>query len=177
MSNSYDNDVMLDLETTGISAGCCVLSIGACTLDRKFSIYLGISHESCLDYALRDAQSTMDWWDKQPAAAYGEAFSGTLSLPEALTKFNAWLSSVKPQRIWGNGAAFDLPILGTAYEAAAMTPAWPRFSDRCYRTMKDIYSGVPKPPFVGVKHNALADARFQAEHLYTILEIHDYAKS
>ena len=169
MNYSFDNDVMIDLETTGISAGCCVLSIGACTLDGTETFYAKLSHADSKELCLVDLQSTMDWWAKQSAAARIEAFSGQLHPHTAVTGLNQWLGDRKPKGVWGNGAAFDLPILNAVYERCGVTPAWPRFSDRCYRTLKNLYKDITPEPFEGVKHNALADALYQAKHCHKIL--------
>ena len=40
---SLQDNVMLDLETTGVSAGCCILSIGACALDLSDNFYVKVN--------------------------------------------------------------------------------------------------------------------------------------
>ena len=60
---SLQDNVMIDLETTGVAAGCCILSIGACTLDLNNEFYQKISLASCYDRGLKDLPSTLDWWD------------------------------------------------------------------------------------------------------------------
>ena len=178
LSQQFDSDVMIDLETTGVSAGCCILTIGACTLDLSQSFYTRISHSSCLESGLKDNPSTVAWWGRQSEEARLEAFGDgsidetRLALPYALDAFNNWLRGIKPAQVWGNGADFDLPILGAAYEAVNSKPAYGAFSGRCYRTMKTIYPWITQAPFQGVKHNALADAEHQARHLHAILSIH-----
>jgi len=163
-------DVMIDLETTGISAGCCVLSIGACTLDGTETFYAKInSAEQRNKLGLIDFPPTMDWWAKQPEKARTEAFGGILPPHMVLHDFNIWLSRLNIEGVWGNGAAFDLPILTKLYEAVNLQPSWPRFSDRCYRTVKNLYPEITPEKFIGTKHDALDDALYQAAHLRKIL--------
>lgn len=167
---SLQDNVMLDIETTGVSAGCCILSIGACTLDLNSEFYQKISLASCYDRGLKDLPSTLDWWNKQDPAVRTEAFSGVDQLDVVLIKFSDWLNSIgeKKVKIWGNGADFDLPILGAAYEACGMEKPWKPYNGRCFRTIKNLYPNVIPNAFRGIKHNAYGDAKNQAIHLVKI---------
>ena len=69
--------------------------------------------------------------------------------------------------VWGNGASFDNVILSESYYRAAILRPWPFWKDRCYRTIKTIYPDVELVRS-GTHHNALDDARTQAEHLIAI---------
>lgn len=168
-------DVMIDLETTGTSAGCCILSLGACTLDEKYNFYMKISHDSCKSSGLKDLQSTMDWWSKQHPMARDEAFSGTKDLVMVLGAFADWMMAIRKKEgdtfVWGNGADFDLPILGAAYEIVGMEKPWRPFNGRCYRTFKNLPENkeIKMDKFEGMKHNALDDAKMQARHMLKIL--------
>jgi len=167
------HDIMIDLETTGVYAGCCILSIGACNLDGTRTFYVAIQHRSCLAAGLQDNSGTLEWWSKQSQEAQDAAFNNPDALPlaEALAVFNVWLEDVEPKGIWGNGADFDKPILEAAYRAVDLVPAYKGYNtSRCYRTLKALYSWVKAPTFEGVRHNALADAGHQADHLLLILD-------
>ena len=161
---------MIDLETTGVAAGCCILSIGACTLDLNNEFYQKISLASCYDRGLKDLPSTLDWWDYQDLDVKAEAFSGTLHLQDVLINFAMWLEKLgeRQVKVWGNGADFDLPILGAAYEACGIEKPWKPYNGRCFRTVKNIYYDVIPNAFRGMKHNALGDAKNQAIHLVKI---------
>jgi hypothetical protein len=69
--------------------------------------------------------------------------------------------------MWGNGAAFDNVVLRNAFERAHLTPPWNFRQDMCYRTIKTLFPDVEMPERVG-KHNALEDAKWQAQHLIAI---------
>ena len=167
---SLQDNVMLDLETTGVSAGCCILSIGACALDLNNEFYQKISLASCYDRGLKDLPSTLNWWESQDHAVKAEAFSGTLHLQDVLINFAMWLEKLgeKNVKVWGNGADFDLPILGAAYEACGIEKPWKPYNGRCFRTIKNLYPDVIPNAFRGMKHNALEDAKNQAIHLVKI---------
>jgi len=168
-------DIMIDLETTGISAGCCVLAIGACTLDGKEQFYQTISYQDSLNIGLAESPDTMAWWSKQSQAAREEAFSGSTPVTEVLGAFSDWLHRIEKTSgkifVWGNGADFDLPILQAVYARVGMKQPWERFNGRCYRTLKNLPQNKEIKPdeFVGIKHNALSDALYQATHMMKIL--------
>lgn len=176
-------DIMLDLETTGTSAGCGILSIGACTLHLDNTFYSRIDHQSGVAIGLADSSSTMDWWGRQSAEARVEAFSGTTPIETALLEFSDWMLTIKRTGakvyIWGNGASFDMPILGAAYAQVDRIKPWVPFNERCYRTIKNlaINKVVKIGEFEGVKHNALDDAKHQAKHLLRILQWNKELKS
>ncbi len=166
-------DIMCDLETTGIRAGCGILSIGACTFDLTSTFYERIDIQSCHHYGLRDDPETIMWWSKQDPIAKAEAFSGTKDLLMVLGKFSDWFRRHDGQIfIWGNGADFDLPILTAAFEAVCIKQPWKPYNGRCYRTLKNLYKDVKMREFEGLKHSALADAKNQAVHARDILRIH-----
>lgn len=170
-------DVMIDLETTGVSAGCGILSIGAVTFSEEFKFYEKIDIKSCHNFGLRDSPGTMSWWHRQSAEARMEAFSGTTDLQIALGRFADFLTSVKRNNggkdifLWGNGADFDLPILKAAYIAVDMVEPWGSFNGRCYRTVKNLPENklITADKFEGMKHSAIDDAIFQARHMMKIL--------
>lgn len=166
-------DLMVDLETTGTSAGCKILSIGVCSFDETETFYSKISISS--QPSLRDDYATIAWWDKQNIEAREEAFSGVLDLVKVLGNLADFITRLQKKYknvyIWGNGADFDIPILGAAYEAVGIKKPWKPYNGRCYRTLKNLIEnrGIPPDEFIGVKHNALNDARYQARHALKLL--------
>lgn len=167
---------MLDLETTGKSAGCGILCIGATTFDKQHKFYERIAHSSCIAHGLKDDIDTMRWWQKQDPQLRAEAFGGTKDLVEVLDSFHDWFRSIDKENwknieIWGNGADFDLPILKAAYEAVDRPIPWGDYSGRCYRTLKSLLRHVEAPPRASKKHHALDDAIYQAEHATLLLQV------
>ena len=175
-------NVMIDLETTGIKPGCCILSIGATTFSgpeyriwEEAAFYQQVLHEGQYGKGLVDSESTMAWWAQQSDEARQEAFKSPLAtdLPVALDRFSIYLESLGQSKdiyVWGNAASFDLKILEFAYFACGMSVPWYFRNERCYRTLESLYGNrVPKTDFKGTRHNALHDAQHQAERACHLL--------
>lgn len=161
--------VMLDLETLGNAPGCAIIAIGAVCFGAgqiKSEFYRRVDAESCVQLGLIVDVSTVLWWMKQNDAARLELTKPGKPLPEALMDFSNWLSGHDPE-IWGNGSDFDNAILAAAYRAAQHNLPWKFWNNRCYRTIKAHYAHIPADKKNG--HNALEDARNQAEHLMKLI--------
>jgi hypothetical protein len=177
--------VMIDLETLGTRPGCSILSIGAVEFGPagvKSSFYVVARRSSCRDAGLVEDPDTIAWWDKQSHEARDlivESADQLRSVPlgHALNQFDFWLEQVtgcvnadgrKNLQVYGNGADFDLPILSEAYRRCGMVAPWPAYAGRCYRTLKNLKPEL-KMVRSGIHHNALDDAKAQAEHCAVIL--------
>jgi hypothetical protein len=171
-------DLMIDEETMGLPPDGALLSIGAvffdlttCTMGPKFSRTINLAT------AVRDGGTinpgTVMWWLGQSQEARDAVRFSGVDIRNALQDFSDFIaehSSVKTVRPWGNGSSFDLTLLNGAYLRADMKTPWQFWNERCFRTVRNMYSQVEYDP--GEKgagaHNALADAVFQAEHLFKI---------
>lgn len=175
-------NVMVDLETLGVTPGYKILAIGAVVMTpqgtgREF--YCSVKRESQNRFGLRELPSTMEWWAKQSPAAREAAFAdkSALVVEDALQNFSRWLVDValdpmtgerRKVLVWGNGAGLDQPILSAVYTAVGYNTPWKFYNERCYRTLKNLYPGV-KFYEPDVKHHALEDAKAQAEHAIRML--------
>lgn len=166
-------DVMVDLETLGVNAGCTILTIGACTFDQNNAFYAKICRIDSDRHGFIEEPDTLAWWAKQDPEVRREAFSGVDPVIKVLGAFSDWITGLpaKDVYIWGNGADFDIPLLKAYYEVCRMKTPWKPFNGRCYRTLKNLYSGIKGGPKVG-HHHALADAKWQAAHAREILSQH-----
>lgn len=162
------NHVMVDLETLGNKPSAVFISIGAVVfdpftgaIDRQNSFYRRIDWESASHRQID--VSTVKWWMKQSAAAISEILQPGQEYLKVLNDFSSWFP--KGGVIWGNGATFDVSILSDAYQHS---PPWQFWNVRDVRTVVDMAQGIVEREsckFVGVKHNALDDAIFQAEYV------------
>lgn len=173
------NNVMLDLETLGQTAGCPILSIGAVFFDEsgigaKFHRHIDLN--ASLRKGFKVDSDTLLWWIDQSSDARKGVINGQKDcypIKQVLTEFAEFLeagdvvsSNVK---VWGNGASFDNALLASYYKEMNMQLPWKFWNDKCYRTVKSMY---PKIEMVrsGTHHNALDDAISQAKHLQDIWE-------
>ena len=175
-------EFMVDLETMGTGNDAAIVAIGAVAFDAsndylipapEGEFYTPISLTSSMEAGLKCDASTILWWLEQEDAARQELTGRTVPLRQALSQLTCWIGRIGPSRpertVWGNGATADNVWLRSAFKACSMTDPWSYSGDRCYRTMKNMYPAISMPPFDGVKHNALVDARMQALHLLDIL--------
>ena len=88
---------------------------------------------------------------------------------KSLEGFAKFVGDPSKARVWGNGASFDNPILANAYRAVNLDPPWRFWNDRCYRTVKSMFGKNVKLERIGEHHNALDDAKSQADHLIRIM--------
>ena len=174
-------DFMLDLETLGSRPGCVILSIGIRAFDPKKGLigrglYLIVSHADCLQSGLFEEKQTLNWWERQSEEARKvliEAGRPTaLPLSEALENVNLFIKQhcdPRYAKIWGNGSDFDNAIIAHCYHVLDKQPIWSFWNNRCYRTLKSIFSKVPMER-TGTFHNALDDATTQAVHANAIFK-------
>lgn len=164
--------VMVDLETLGTRPHDCILSIGAVEFDlvdgigREF--YTTIDPVASKNLGFKATVSTLEWWSKQSVEAREAAFKGEKHPEEALRMFTAWLPS--DVVLWGNGSDFDNVLLSAAYDRLGFPTPWKFWNNRCYRTMKNLLKGPPLER-VGDHHNALDDAKSQANHLIALMHV------
>lgn len=162
--------VMVDLETLDTRPTAAIISIGAVVFHgagKGSEFYTAVDQNSAIAAGLTASPKTLEWWAGQSAAAR-TVFTdpNRLELRHALIRFAEFLP--RDCRLWGNGAAFDNAILANAYAALGIDPPWKFWNDRCYRTLVAI---CPAPRVQrGTHHNALDDAKSQADHLLTFGE-------
>lgn len=174
-------DVMIDLETYGQTPGCGIISIGAVffspsTGEFGRELYLVVSKKTCLEAGLHEDVETLLWWDSQSNSARKALIqaenglpSETVGLSSALVQLRDFLHPSTKVTVWGNGSDFDNAILACAYRALRWPLPWKFWNNRCYRTLKNLHQEIPIPKRTGVYHNALDDAKTQAEHAMMIL--------
>lgn len=173
------NDVMVDLETLGTIPGSVIISIGAVPFNEmevaEEGFYRAIKRESCEVIGLRVSAETLAWWDRQaPEARKVLIDPEAVQIEEALLAFNEWIGELPSSvRLWGNGANFDNPLLACAFHATGYEPNYRFFNERCYRTVKNQFPDIALER-TGTYHNALDDARCQAEHLVQICQKRDW---
>jgi len=166
--------IMVDLETMGTSNNAAIIAIGAVIFNEKNILdyfYQNIDLASSVERGLKMDPGTVTWWLEQDVKARAALREDRQPLPVVLDNLSRWAAKdrdISEIELWGNGAAFDNVILRNAYKACGLIPFWLFRGDRCFRTIKALYPGVPMDR-IGTHHNALDDAKTQALHLIKIL--------
>lgn len=182
--------VMLDLETISTKKNAAIISIGAVLFDPNTGIVgapeggMGDCFYEVIDPASRgighiDA-STVMWWMGQSDEAREDFHSKSVvrrELSGALQAFHEWLiragltdSNKRDWRLWANDPDFDVAIFTSAFERLDIPFPLSYGASRSMRTMCELarefnlYLGNPEENTL--KHNALADAVYQA-HVVT----------
>lgn len=180
--------MMIGLETLGTHPGAVILSIGACIFDPFASrhgnagmpvFYCNVSRASCEEFGLTADPKTEAWWNDQGDGAKAGLLTNQLPLERALANFAEFWTETHAKEVWSYGANFDVVLMEEAmrnvaayYRARApegkspsfeIVPPWSYKHVRCVRTILAL-AGVGLSTFkrVGVHHNALDDARTQA---------------
>lgn len=165
--------IMVDIETLDNNPTAAVLSIGAVAIDNGQIVsefYRPIGLLNAIPYGTVN-QSTYDWWMKQSEEARKEAFypEFPVSTRQAARDFCDWALSQGPALWWSNGSDFDLVVLKQWYQNLGIETPWGFRDIRCYRTLRNLLPWVKAPHTEGIAHNALADARYQGNHLALLL--------
>lgn len=172
-------DVMIDLENLGIEPDCAVLTIGCVQFDIHTGklgseFYERIDRVKAQKYG-RTSISTMQWWESQNPETRAEAYDGTADPVAVSHALREWFTRTfdRPPFVWGNGSLMDIAQL--EWFLRNTTPEKDRKGNFCYpwkywdvmdmRTiMRVAKMRMPnKRPEHVQHHNALHDARYQAE--------------
>ena len=170
------HDIMIDLETLGTDQDSIFITIGAVVFDvstgemgEKLSV--NIDWQTCIDAGRTFSADTIKWWLKQSDNARAGIMQTNVSrLLEALIKLQNFICNVDGAIVWGNGATFDISILEHAYKNSKLSEApWKYYNVNDCRTVVRLAKqiGVYKKdfPFLGIEHNALDDAIYQAGYI------------
>lgn len=167
--------ISIDLETLKARYDAAILSIGAAVIDLDTgkmgeTFYREISLSTAMKSGSVSAD-TLCWWVGQSEKAKriftGEGKKTPLSV--ALDELRTFVLKHPGATVWGNGSSFDISILEYAYDhgCVGLSEPWAYWDVRDMRTIVDA-AGVKAKDFarVGVHHNALDDAVFQAQVIH-----------
>lgn len=161
-------DVMVDIETLGISPESVILSIAAVRfepfevtkdLGSLEAIQILIDVDTQVDnYKRMIDDSTVEWWTKQDAAVKEVIFSesGRVDLPEALKQLSKFCWN-KMGRLWAQGPSFDCVLLEHAYRQTGVPRPWQYYQVRDSRTLLDLVEVKQE----SVTHDSIEDCRRQ----------------
>ncbi|MDH1883945.1 3'-5' exoribonuclease [Empedobacter sp. GD03797] len=165
------NNIMIDIETLSTEFDAVILSIAAVRFDISTGIkdednfYTKVDKQSCIDFNLKMNPETVDWWMQQEDKARQEFLStvNRKNIKDALKDLSNFI--LETDKVWSNGATFDLVILRSAYKACKLKLPWEFYNERDVRTLSDLIPTIKEnEPFVGTKHNPLFDCMHQIKY-------------
>lgn len=167
-------DGMLDFETLSLGNRPVLLSVGLVMFDKQGTLKefsMNIDPKSCQYLDMEIDANTVMWWLQQSKEA--QSALTLMSGSKARFVFSELEQFIKRNgitRIWGNGVDFDNVVAENYFKALGLTMPWTFKGNRCYRTVKSLFSDV-KLVRSGTHHSAVDDARDQANHLIQILNL------
>lgn len=170
------DNLMIDMETLGVSVSSPIISIAAVFFDTDGSVgkkfYRVVDLKSALSHGQIEP-STLAWWMSQSDDARKIFVDpSATSLDLVLSDLDAFIKeegNSESVKVWGNGPSFDNAILAQAYRNFGISLPWQFRNDRDVRTIVDLARCLkhidPLKLAVreGVYHNALSDALFQIQ--------------
>lgn len=165
-------DLMIDFETLDVIPKAVVISLGACFFDIEKgtlggTFYLPFEIETQMKEGRTISASTLKWWMSQEDAAKKVFHEQAQDTADTLNRFVLWVKSNCPNsrklKIWGNGSTFDVSIIEDLFRDYEIKAPWSYSSVMDLRTFRRFVANGEKIENSGVKHNALDDAKAQAE--------------
>ena len=178
-------DIMVDLETLGVSTDSTVFQISAAMFDIRTGEIID-TFDMCCDIEkmpVAASGSTIKWWlntNKELLARL--LMSGECSELEMFQKFHEWIGDGdKETFLWGNGILFDNNFIRDKFTAFGMKyPIYYR-NDRDVRTILELAvmkSGMTEADFRKQfvrenpeLHNALEDVKYQVEMVHQCYKV------
>lgn len=170
----------IDLETFGTNPDSVVLSAGIVFFDWRTAeivdeMYSVFNVKQQIDRGRKIDPGTTAWWMEQSVEARALLAAKQQNVPEALGIITAAFEHYNPTGVWGMGSDFDCVLLGELYRTFGRSKPWSYGKSRCLRTLKNFVQPktIAMPENVGVHHNALDDAIYQARLVAAICKAND----
>lgn len=166
--NKTMNDVMIDIETLGISPLSIITQLGGVYFDRTDGT-LGDEFLRNLDIiqSLKEGfqvqGETLEWWLNRPKeqVTFLEMYEGGFDIRQNLHDFNEFLRGAK--NIWCH-ATFDFVHVTEALKKLDIKPSYDYTIARDIRTLQHL-AHIPRVKSTQNKtHNALDDCKHQVEY-------------
>ena len=166
----------IDLETLDVQPTAVITSIAVVCFDlagNRAEYAVNVDLQSCFDAGLSIGPDTLQWWFKQSKGAIDAMFENPLDLYSALVGVSHFIKTHRKSSFtcWTH-TTFDVPILSHA--ARVMDIQLPIH----YREHRDIRTLTwlnrhnfqkSEKPAGFIAHNALHDARRQADYISKLL--------
>jgi len=183
-----NRDVMMDIETLGTKPGSIVLSVGLVRFNprpvgagnpvqssevlKMSSLRVNFDAKELAQKGFLMDADTVKWWVFQGEEARKNAFDPSKetikTLAEGLADIQRFFEP--KDRVWGNGANFDIPLVEALYDKSLWSKyPWGYSKVRCYRTVKAMCNwDTSLVPENELWHDPVADCIHQIQTLQAI---------
>jgi hypothetical protein len=161
---------MLDTETLSTLPNAVMLSLGAVKFDEngiKDEFYICIDPVKSKELSHDISLDTLNWWKAQKPEVLKQAMTDAVSPEEGINKFLEWYGP-KSIQTFAKGSHFDFPIIESYLRDFSKPYPWKYWDVKCYRTIMNMVQDIKPDAEEGDLHNALVDAKVQANHLIKI---------
>ena len=163
--------VMIDIETFDTVDSAVILSIGAVRMDMESlgvihdqTFYMELDTSAQLNAGRTQSKDTINWWLQQGKCPC----MGTVPFIHALKDLFNWIE--KDSEIWCKGTDFDTKILAHAFKQCGIPTPWKYNAVRDCRTIFKTFPLSDTGNIFPASHNALEDAKSQADQLMFMLK-------
>lgn len=177
------NNCMLDTESMGTDPDAALVAIGAVMFDENGGLgatfYRTIHLATSVNAGFKIEPAAVLFWLGQPDEARNAILFNALPMADVMQEFADWLTTQCRRddvMVWGCSPAFDCIKVEAHCKAVGVRTPWLYFNERCYRTIRERNRVVEADERTGL-HNALDDAKHQAQHLIKIRKYHAAKKS
>lgn len=165
------NDLMIDIETLGTDPDKSpIISIGAVFFDletgqigEEFEVVLDLKEQ--LSKKRKVDANTLQWWLNQSDSAKKLFGRKGILVKDALKLFIQFIKKSNNPQPWGNGSTFDISFLESMLKENKFEIPWKFFNIMDLRTYVRFIGKGKKIQKIGVNHDALDDARSQAQYV------------
>lgn len=169
-------DIMLDIETLGVSEKAVMIQLAAVRFNRSTGeiggeFCMSATPESCEEHGFLRDESTEQWWATQNQEVFNDILNNAVRVEQVIQQFNGFLQPHKETIVWSH-ATFDFPIVQNYLKK--MSSYHMNFRNaRDIRTLVDL-SGIDLSKYDWGKektHNALDDCKFQIKYCVDAFKI------
>jgi hypothetical protein len=184
-----DVALMIDIETLSLRPDAFVTQVGLCVANTRTREYLKqptnywlspVWQKGAIDF------DTVKWWMNQdpkvaagvfnaPKRALNPDIEDRVSPRELFHIIEAIVKAHAGITVWGSPAMFDLPVLTSMWSNDAQSAGSKPWKYNSERDMMTLYKyldpeGKLQPPANDKAHDAAADAQWQMEYLFRLMD-------
>lgn len=164
-------DVMVDIETLGLTGGDIILSVAFLEFHLEDGHARGDTLE--INFDLKDSAKlgfnidveTLMWWLKQDRETFEKNLKDPMPVDHALRRIINWFRD-RDLRVWANSPQMDLVLLKSYYRKLQMPVPWSYRNECDCRTIAMLRPRIKKSTgYVGYKHTPADDAAHQIKYV------------